>query len=211
MEEWFRTHELIGWIDYFTNQERFVLEALQGLNLAEEVGRPVGVVLKSMSTGLICDVIPIFRVAAFYHRRGVATAERIGHPVALGHAYLGLAVHEDALGDWPSALAHYQRAAAAFNEAGHLRGWGASTLQIGWLHVVRGSFADASEQSRGLVRVGEETSDRHILAWGLDPAGHHRAAHRVGAAGRDGSPARGRALPGDPRPCERRAGHRAAG
>lgn len=106
-------------------------------------------------------------VAAFYHRRGLATAERIHHPVALGHSYLGMAVHEDALGDWASALAHYQRAASAFTEAGHLRGWGASTVQIGWLHVVRGSFAAANERSQELLRVGQETSDRHILAWGL--------------------------------------------
>ena len=167
MEEWFRTHAMIGWIDYFTNQERFVLEALQGLNLSERTGQSVNMVLNSMSTGLICDVLPAFRVAAFYHRRGLATAERIHHPVALGHSYLGMAVHEDALGDWASALAHYQRAASAFTEAGHLRGWGASTVQIGWLHVVRGSFAAANERSQELLRVGQETSDRHILAWGL--------------------------------------------
>jgi len=40
-------------------------------------------------------------------------------------------------------------------------------VQIGWLHVVRGSFAAANERSQELLRVGQETSDRHILAWGL--------------------------------------------
>ena len=167
VEEWFHTQEVICWIDYFTNQERFLLEALKGLNLSEEWGRPVGIALNSMGAGVTCDVIAAFRVAGFYHRRGVAAAEQIQHPVAIGTAYLGLAAHEDSLGDWKSALEHCGRAAAAFRDAGHLRGWGVCTTLLAWLFLLRGDFTEVGERSRELIRVGEESSDRHILALGL--------------------------------------------
>jgi tetratricopeptide (TPR) repeat protein len=170
-DELFRLHEAMDWIYYLTNQERFLLAALTGLNFFERHGHAAGLAIQYMCVGLICDVVPAFRVAEHYHRRAVALAERTGHPIAVGVAYLGIAMHEFSLGHLGPALENYQTAAAAFREAGHLRGWGAATQLIGWIFLLRGDVTTASEKAQELIRLGQEASDRQIWVWGLHTRG----------------------------------------
>jgi tetratricopeptide (TPR) repeat protein len=166
-DELLRLQTMMGWIDYFTNQERFLLVLLTALNLSERRRHAVALTLQYMGAGLVCDVIPAFALAAYYHRRAVAHAEETAHPVAVGHAYLGMALHEDALGQWRRALDHYRTAAAAFREAGHVRGWGQATVQIGWSYALRGDFPRAIDCAQEVMRLGQDASDRPIWAWGL--------------------------------------------
>src|SRR5439155_2808352 len=100
-------------------------------------------VVQYMSVGLICDAVMAFSLGKRYHRQAVALGEEIGNPVGRDLAYLGIGLHEEALGHYDVALSHYQRAAAGYHETGNIRGWGAATTRIGAVFHHRGDFTNA--------------------------------------------------------------------
>ncbi|MBI2492368.1 MAG: tetratricopeptide repeat protein, partial [Candidatus Rokubacteria bacterium] len=167
MEEVFRLHDTMGWIYYMVDPERFLLGALTGLNYFERNRHPVGLVLQYMSIGIMCDLIPAFWLGERYHRGAVAVARPTGHPIAIGFARTGLAVHELSLGETQHALDRCGEAAVAFREAGHIRGLGMALLLTAWTLQSRGDFTQAVQWAAQIVRLGEESSDRQILVWGL--------------------------------------------
>jgi len=171
-EERARIYEAMGWIDYFLSVDRLILEALLLLNVSEQHRVLLGVARGAMGLGLICDFIPAFRLAGGYHRRAMAVAEQIRHPLALGLASLGCALHELHTGRWADALAHLARSAALYREAGELRQWGAAASVQAWLLRMRGEFAAALALDREMLRVGVETADPELRGWGLAELGN---------------------------------------
>ncbi len=167
VEELFRLHDTIGWIYVMADPARFLLGALTGLNYFERHRHPVGLVLQYMSIGLMCDLIPAYWLGKRYHRRGVALAAATGHPIAIGFSQIGMGIHEHSLGEGDRALEHYGAAASAFREAGHIRGLGGASVLIAWICETRGGYEQAIDQAAAVVRLGEESSDRQVLVWGL--------------------------------------------
>jgi len=174
-----RITELIGWIAYFTNTDLFLLNALHGLNYFERNHHTVGLVIQYMAFGLICDVVPAFSLAEKYHRRAVSLADETGHPIAIGHARLGLGMHEHSLGRMERALEYYQMAASIFREVGHIRGWGAAMTMRAWVFENRGEFSRALEHAEPVIAVARESSERQIEVWALQA----RARLTAGTAG----------------------------
>lgn len=171
-EERVRIYEAMAWIDFFLDEERLVLEALLMLNVSEQHRFLFGVSRGSMAFGLICDLIPLFRIAAGYHRRAVAVAEQIRHPLALGLSYLGLALHELHVGEWDAALEHFARSRTIYRAAGELRQWGAAATTEAWLRRLRGEFAVGRSLDEEIIRVGDETADPVLRGWGLTELGN---------------------------------------
>jgi tetratricopeptide (TPR) repeat protein len=172
VEESVRIYEVIGWIDVYIDHERLLLAALQALNLAERNSFSVGIAMGFFAMGTICDFMGISRLAGYYHRHAMALAERVQHPSALGHAHVGLAVHEQSLGRSETVDGHYRRAAEAYWEAGDMRGWGVSIAMLCrllCLHV--GDFTHSLQQAQELVRVGQDGADAQVLGWGLHGQG----------------------------------------
>jgi len=128
--------------------------------------------------GLTCDFIPLFALAERYHGRAVAWAERIQHPLAIGHAYLGMALHRHCLGDWSKAIELCRRASAAYQQAGDLRGLGAASAMASWALGNLGSFEASLDQSRQTIRQGEDGGDHQVWGWGL--LGLAQALWRIG-------------------------------
>ncbi len=167
LDEIARMGEVTGWIDYFLNPERFLLEALIGLRFYEAHPHAVGLIYNHMSIGLICDVIPNFRLAEAHHRHAVAIASEAEQPVALGHAELGMGIHVHSLGQPLQARSHYQRAAGLFHETGHIRGWGGASMMLAWVCEDLGEFRPALEYANAVCAIGEQSSDPQVRAWGL--------------------------------------------
>lgn len=167
-EERCRIYEAMGWIDFFVDIERVMLEALLIVNVAERQGLATWITMGTAGLGLICDHVPIYSLARRYHHRAVAMAEQIQHPLALGLAYLAWAFHEkDVLGLWETARDDFRRSAAAFRDTGDLRRWGVAATMVAWVSRNRGEFQLSLTQSEELLRVGEQTGDPQVLAWGL--------------------------------------------
>jgi len=162
-----RIYSVMAWMDYFMDPERLVLDSLLELNLAEQSGLPAERVLASMGVGLVCDAIPMPWLAHFYHSRAVALAERTQQPIALGQAYLGLALHEHhALGQGKKALEHYRRSATAYWEAGHLRRWAGVKMAESLLWFQE-NLTDRVNLCQEIIRVSQDAGDHQAWGWGL--------------------------------------------
>ncbi len=159
--------ELMGWIDYFLDQERLILDVVMLLNVSERGGHAVGVVQGATGMGLICDLLPIFWLAGRYHRRAMRLAELSQHPLAFGLARLGHAVHDYHLGNWQSALEDFRQAARHYRETGDLRAWGVSAQMIAWVLRLQANFPASLEVSKEIVAVGQEMADHQVWGWGL--------------------------------------------
>jgi class 3 adenylate cyclase/tetratricopeptide (TPR) repeat protein len=167
LDEIARLGEVTGWIDYFLNPERFLLQALTGLSYFERHPYAIGLIYNHMSIGLICDVIPAFRLAEHHHQRAVAIATENGQPIALGHAHLGMGIHAHSMGRLEVALQKYETAATIFKDIGHIRGWGGATMLRAWAYEDLGDFTRALSYADSVSEIGDESSDPQVRAWGL--------------------------------------------
>ncbi len=167
VEERSRIYEVTGWINYFIDRERLLLDAITLLNFSERSGFSLGIVQGCMGVGLILDHIHMFRLAERYHRRAITLAEQIKNPIAVGLSYLGQAIHEDILGKWEVAIEACQKAAEAFWTAGNLRGWGGTNSLCAELLYFKGNFTQSSEIFQNIAKVGQEGADHQVWGWGL--------------------------------------------
>lgn len=167
LDEISRLGEVTGWIDYFLNPERFLLQALTGLSYFERHPHAIGLIYNHMSIGLVCDAVSAFGLAQRHHRQALAIATECGQPIALGHAYLGSGIHAYSRSELGEALGHFEKSAAVFREIGHIRGWGGATMMRAWAYEAQGDFERALSYADSVNAVGEEASDPQVRAWGL--------------------------------------------
>ena len=171
-EEWVRALEVSGWIDFFADPERLVFDVARLLNLSEANDYPLGIAFGSMGFGLICDALALPKIAGRYYRRSVAVAETLGHPLAIGLAYNGLAYHEQhALGDGAAANEHYRTSVDAYRSAGDLRRWSSPAALWSGLLRFRGDFEGAIALGSEVAKAGDEGGDDQMRVWGLRSLG----------------------------------------
>ena len=166
VDERCRIYGLMGWMHFFLDQERSLLDVLLLLDTAEHDGRATDLVKGAMGVGTALDVFGLHAIAGRYHRAALALADGIDHPIARADAHIGMAWHHAYPGDLATAIDHTLKAAAAYREAGELRGWGASTGIAVHLGRYRGDLAEIAAMSTEILRVGEEGGDNHLIGWG---------------------------------------------
>jgi class 3 adenylate cyclase/tetratricopeptide (TPR) repeat protein len=166
-EERSYAYERAAWIDYFLDQERFVLDILLLLNASERAGRDEGTAGASAALAIVLDLLNMDRLARRYRTHALDLAQRMGHPVAIGSAYLSHALHGFNRGDWATSIEYFERAAVAFQKVGDFRGWGAAMSVTPWLLGFQGRLAESLQRSRELVEVADEAGDAQLRAWGL--------------------------------------------
>jgi len=171
VEERARVQEMIGWIDFFSNRERFLLNVVMGLNFYERIGFASGIARGLMAIGLICDFFSKFFIANRYHIYAIAVAEQTQNPHDKALCYLGQAIHEDFIGNWDKAIELYQRAAAYFNKTGDLHKWANPMIMCAELYLLKGEFKHSIKLSQNVVQAGKETADKQALGWGLSGLG----------------------------------------
>jgi len=167
VEEIARIYLDLGWIHYFTDQERLIYDTVTILNRTEEAGFDSGTLLGASGVGLILDLVGLFGVARRYHDRAVTIAQRVEDPAAIGFAYHLLGYHEFLTGEWNSALEHLQQAVQMYRNAGVLREWGATVAVIARLHVYQGNFQVALQLCSELNKIGQDAGDPQLNVWGL--------------------------------------------
>jgi len=173
IEEEGRIYEIMGYIDYFTSPEHFLLICLRSLNFSERNGFHLVIVIGSGGLGLVADFIPAFRIGEYYVQRAVALAEQAQHPGALGFAYECLSAHEIMLGRFNNTVDYGLRGAEAYRKGGYwnLHGWGASLFLVSRALLAQGNFRKALAFAQDLVRAGQDSNDLQVWCWGLAEAG----------------------------------------
>ena len=167
-EERCRQYEMMKWIDFFAAPEPYSLDALLMLNVAEESGLLPDVAQGAAGIGTMLDALPMSRLAERYHHYALALAERTQHPWAIGHGHLFMAIHDRSLtGRWESALSDYRKGAAAFWQAGYLRGWAGAQVLAAELLLQQGKFSACRDLCLEIIRVGQDAADHQSWGWGL--------------------------------------------
>ncbi len=167
-----RNYEIIAWVDAFSNTERFLLDTITMLNVAEGEGYGYGTVQGLLGLGLTCDLTANFRLAGLYHQLSVTVAERIAHTAGIAWAYLGQVVHNSSIADWSRVLAYATKAAEAFSEVGDLHSWAYVIYSEVHALAFRAEYATALTKCRDVVIVGEDGSDLQVVGWGKMGEGH---------------------------------------
>jgi class 3 adenylate cyclase/tetratricopeptide (TPR) repeat protein len=160
-------YHLLGWIDYFHDQERLALDVLRLLNDSESAGVDVGIARGAMGVGIACAAAGLPGAARSYQHRAVAYADRVNQPLAIGQAYLGLGMLEYEHGNYDASIKAMTHSADAYWTAGEIRGWSSA---LNWVLIIdeqRGDFEQALELSARMARVGEEAGDLQTWAFGV--------------------------------------------
>ncbi|MGZ4394085.1 MAG: ATP-binding protein [Gaiellaceae bacterium] len=179
VEERTANYHSMSWMHYFTDREMMCLDAVLQLNASERSGYALGMARGYDGLGIICDVIPLKRVAGRYHSRAIRAAAEIDAPGAIGLANLGLCAHEQSvLGEWDLAVEHAELAAAKFGEAGDLRGSGVARRMLCGFLACQGELARSVAVAREIVREARDTGHKQVLGWG--PQGLKFALLRAG-------------------------------
>jgi class 3 adenylate cyclase/tetratricopeptide (TPR) repeat protein len=172
VQERARFYFTMTWVDYFAGRQfELLLGCLFQANFCERRGYGEGMVLGYGGLGIVCDLIPLRRLAGWYHHRAAELAESLGHPPSLALAALGLSYHYHMLGDWDAALEHYARARRLYDEIGDLRRAAAMIYSIAWIRRLQGGLQESRRLAEELVRLGEEGDDRQTAAWGYHALG----------------------------------------
>lgn len=170
-QEIFRIYEIMGWIDYFMNRERLLLNVITGLNHAERKKSLSGIARGSMGVGLILNTLGMFSLAGYYSEKALRLAKKTGNPMILGLGYLGVSVHREFQAKWSEAIELYDQCGNAYWKAGDTRKWGNATIWTAFLHHFKGEFKKSLELSNQVHQIGKESGDRLLQGWGLHGQG----------------------------------------
>jgi class 3 adenylate cyclase/tetratricopeptide (TPR) repeat protein len=179
MDELSRIFDTLGWIYFFSDPERVVLDSFRQLNTAERRGHRLAIVRASTGLGFVFDAIPMRRLAGSYHRRAVTLSARLENRRSVGIAHLGQAHHQRfQLAALDDALENYTRAADECRRAGDLRGQMGATLMLAEITAITGELGASLDYGRQLLEVGDEAGDHQVQGWG-----HHALGRTLRIAG----------------------------
>lgn len=162
-----RLYESLARIESFRNYERFILLSLKMLNVSERKGFSLGIVYGTMGVGLLSDLVSFLWLAGIYHRRAIALAQKIQNPKAISLAYLGLTLHNIALGKYEAAIEYGLKSAKTSRDTGDIHGWGWAMYFVVLSSAHLGNFIDALVYAKDVVRIGREAAFPQVLCWGL--------------------------------------------
>ena len=123
-----RIYEVAVCIAPFSNPKLFLPAGLRMLNFSERNGFPHGVAVGYAVLVLTACFLSLFRIGGYYARKGVALAEQIKQPGALGFSYQAMGAYEMMTGRFSSAIESCLRSADALRKGGYWnpRPWGTS-------------------------------------------------------------------------------------
>lgn len=179
MDELSRILDTLGWIYFFSNPERIVLDSFRQLNVAERRGHRLAMVRASTGLGFAFDAVAMRRTADAYHRRAVELCERLENPRSVGIAYLGLAHHQRyQLAAFDQALENYTRAENECRRAGDIRSRMGAMLMLAEVTGLKGDLDTSLGYGRRMIEVAEDAGDTQVGGWG-----HHATGRAFYLAG----------------------------
>jgi tetratricopeptide (TPR) repeat protein len=160
-------YEALAWMDVVGDQERFMLDTLKALNLWERIGYPAEYYFGYTGLTVAFGFFGLYALARRYHHLAMKVARKLEHPLALGYAHQGSALHYSWLGLPEKVLEHGAEAVHYHRAAGFLRGQGQATFMMAETLAYQGLVKEAEPMANEVLVIGREGGDAQLEAWGL--------------------------------------------
>ncbi len=169
VQEVARTYESICWILATYDSELALLSMLKLVNSSERNGFLPGLVNGFSFLVYLADSASLHRLADSYAAKVLSLIELVQSSGTIGQAHAVLAIHENTRARWARVREHAQCAIEAYRAGGYwnIRGWRLAIVDFADADVHEGNFTQALAHARDLVRLGQESGDRGVSAWGL--------------------------------------------
>ena len=154
-----RTIASLAWIDYFSNRERFILNIIVGLDIAERSGPAPEVAEGYMGLGIACNLLGLRKLANFHHQHAKDLAVRLGDRHATANVEFGIGMHNYYVGNWDEATFHLRGAATIWQELKKTREWGLCLLTLATLLRSQGELRQTHDLLSEVERVGNDSRD----------------------------------------------------
>ena len=158
--------DLLGWMDYFLDPERFVLDVLLSLNNAERNGAQADIVNGAVGVAIVLDTIGLTGWGSRYVRRATRIAESLQDPRSVAYSLLGEAQHASYEGRIADANALTARSAEAYGRIGDIRKESACSGMGIQFARMSGNVPLAQERGPIVYNDGVNSNDSLLVAWG---------------------------------------------
>ncbi len=153
------------WMDFFRDQESYLLDILTTLNWAENRNLGIATTMASSGLALALNVLGFSNIAQRYHKRAVDFAHRLGDPVSIATAALGMGVHQIAAGRWREAIGTIEAADERYKSLGKVRERATARGALACIQYARGDLDYPREFSVEFGKLGEEANDAVVSAY----------------------------------------------
>ncbi|WP_028660390.1 adenylate/guanylate cyclase domain-containing protein [Nocardioides insulae] len=158
--------DLLGWMDFFLDPERFVLDVLLSLNNAERSGARADIVNGAVGVAIVLYTVGLTRWGASYVRRATRIAEGLDDPRSIAYALLGEAHRASYEGLITKANSVTERGAQAYRRIGDIRKENACSAMGIQFARMTGDIRLAQERGKHVYSDGLNSNDSMLVAWG---------------------------------------------
>ncbi|MGQ0672511.1 MAG: AAA family ATPase, partial [Hyphomicrobium sp.] len=158
----------LAWLDYFIDEERFLLDSVIELDAGERSGEVMASSRGVSTLGFVMMAKGLNRFSRKLQGEALAMARVSGVPAALATPQMFRGWLDWNMGRFDDGIRFLDEAKHAFGAIGDLRRRGGATALMAWALLQRGEFARAEEISRDQTRIGEGANDPHITSWAVN-------------------------------------------
>ena len=159
-------YESLLWIDLTRKPERFMLDTLLALNLAEQINHTERIIYGSTFFGGAFVFVGLYGLADRYAQYALALAEELDQPGLMGDVYHVQAASAAWKGQSEKAIEIGGLAVNLLRETGSIHDWGNANLVVNEATVHIGRYDSVIPVADEMIKVGQESGDLQVLAWG---------------------------------------------
>ncbi len=158
--------DMLGWMDFFLDPERWVLDCLLSLNNAERNDVPADIVNGAVGVAIVLDTVGLTRWGRRYAQRATRIAETTADPRSIAYALLAESQQAAYEGRIKAANELTAQGAEAYGRIGDIRKSAACAgLGIQYARMT-GNLPLAQDRSPILYADGVNSNDSLLAAWG---------------------------------------------
>jgi tetratricopeptide (TPR) repeat protein len=164
-----RAYERLAEIYYLSGEAPKLLHALFAtLSLSEQAGPSAELARAYASNSFTARLLRLHRLARAYGRDALATAQRIGDPMATAWVWGAAGISAIGMGEPAEARAALHNAIQIYRQLGDWQHWGECMAMLAQAAYTAGDFARGLEWWAEAYAMARSRGDRLQQAWGLN-------------------------------------------
>jgi class 3 adenylate cyclase/tetratricopeptide (TPR) repeat protein len=174
-EEIARGLELLGWICFFSDHDRYALATFMLAGRAAKAGFVDGMAMGTFRASVAFSGLGNEKLARRYMQRALEAAELMTDQLEIARLKQGLGTVAIAIGDWDEARTWAELGLDLGTAVGDLRSQGSAGVFLAIESMLHGDYERGREFAAAIILGGEEGGERQIVGFG------HAAASVISA------------------------------